>query len=77
MGSPTNGFAEAIGDDDASLRAFITKMAEFDKKFCEMMARGVDFTIRLEVNGSQGSIKHVRLFTDDIEKPFQSVPRRR
>ena len=66
---PTNGFVEALKDEDESLKLFIKKMAQFDKQFCELMAGGSDFTLRLEVHGNKGSVLHVRCYTDDTERP--------
>ena len=68
MAGPTNGFFEAIKDEQ-SLTLFIRKMKEFDSVFCEQMYKGSDFTIRLEVRGNKGELLHVRMYMDDIERP--------
>lgn len=67
--NPTNGFIEALKNDNESLLLFIKKMAQFDKMFCDMMAGGADFTIRLEIRGNKGEVLHIRAYTDDIERP--------
>lgn len=66
--SKTNGFHEAIGHEE-SLEIFLRKMQEFDRAFCDAMASGTDFTIRLEVHGNRGEVLHVRLYKDDREQP--------
>ena len=68
MSSPTNGFASAIQDNE-SLVVFVRKMKEFDKAFCDSMAKGDDFTIRLEIRGNKGELLHGRLYIDVIDRP--------
>lgn len=66
--SATNGFQEAI-KTPASLVAFLSKMKAFDKAFCDLMASGEDFNIRLEIRGMKGEVIHCRLSTDSTERP--------
>jgi hypothetical protein len=70
----TNGFHRAI-EDNESLSLVLRKIAEFDSKFCELMAKGSEFTIRLEVRGNVGEIVHVRVNADDLSKPRGSLGR--
>lgn len=67
--NPTNGFAKALEDDNESLVLVMKKFAEFDKMFCEMMAKGSDFTLRLEIRGNAHKVLHVRAYSDNIERP--------
>lgn len=55
--------------DDKSLAIFLRNMAKFDRHFCEMMATGVDFTIRLEVQGEKGKLSHCRVYSDGFDRP--------
>ena len=64
----TNGFQEVI-KDNASLVLFVKKLGQFDKMFCDLMATGVDYNIRLEVRGDKGEIIHVRIMSDDCSRP--------
>ena len=68
MSSPTNGFSDAI-KDEASLKLFLRKMAEFDAAFCEHMFKGSDYTIRIEVRGNKSEVLHVRTTVDAIDRP--------
>ena len=68
----TNGFNI---NDDESLKLVLKKMAEFDKKFCELILKRTDFTLRLEVRGNAGEIVHVRLNADDVARPKGSQSR--
>lgn len=55
--------------DDRSLATFLRNMSKFDRKFCEAMADGVDFTLRLEVHGNKGEIIHCRVQDDGFDRP--------
>lgn len=54
---------------DNSLVIFVEKMTKFDKLFCDMMADGVEFTLRLEVRGKAGRLEQTRVFLDDVGRP--------
>ena len=41
----------------------------FDRKFCDVMAGGEEFTIRLEVRGDKGKVVHCRVYNDEIGRP--------
>ena len=62
-------------NDDESLKLVLKKIAEFDKKFCELMFKMTDFTVRLEIRGNAGEIIHVRLNADDVARPKGSQSR--
>lgn len=62
------GFQEALLGDDKSLKVFLGKMKAFDTAFCDFMAKGTDFTLRLELRGNKGVLLHTRLYSDDIER---------
>lgn len=63
-----NDYREALKDDE-SLATFLKAMRSFDKRFCEMMTEGTDFTLRLEVHGNSGELLHVRVNSDGFERP--------
>lgn len=64
---PTN-YRQALPDDQ-SLAVFLRKMAEFDKAFCDAMARGDDYTLRLEIRGNCGELIHARVHNDSFARP--------
>ena len=63
-----NGYREALQDDE-SLAAFLKAMGQFDRRFCEAMTEGTDYTIRLEVHGCKGELIHARVVADGFERP--------
>jgi hypothetical protein len=54
-----------------SLSRFLRKMSQFDKAFCDAMASGEDFTLKLEVHGCNGKLIHARVVTDGFDRPSQ------
>ncbi len=56
-----------------SLAVFLRQMKKFDRKFCDMMAGGDDFTLRLEVRGSKGELVHCRVSEDAYDRPSGAV----
>jgi len=44
-------------------------MQRFDQHFCDLMAAGVDFNLRLEVHGNKGELIHCRVYHDGFERP--------
>jgi len=50
-------------------------MSKFDRHFCDLMAAGVDFTLRLEIHGNCGAMLHCRVYNDGFERP-KGVERR-
>ena len=63
------GYRKAFGRDDESLAIFLRAMAKFDRQFCELMAAGVDFTLRMEIHGNCGEMIHCRVYSDGFERP--------
>ena len=55
--------------DDASLADFLSAMSDFDRAFCDSLASGADFTIKLEVHGNAGSLIHARISADSFRRP--------
>ena len=55
--------------DDASLADFLSAMRDFDRAFCDSMASGADFTIKLEVHGNTGILLHARMSSDSFRRP--------
>ena len=55
--------------DDASLADFLSAMRDFDRAFCDSMASGADFTIKLEVHGCKGEMIHARMSSDSFRRP--------
>lgn len=55
--------------DDASLADFLSAMKDFDRAFCDSMASGADFTIKLEVHGCAGTLLHARMSSDSFRRP--------
>jgi hypothetical protein len=66
--SDENSYRDALKDDE-SLAIFLRNMKDFDGRFCELMASGREFTLRLEVHGSKGKMIHCRVDSDSFERP--------
>ena len=65
----TDNYKEAFGKNDESLAIFLRGMAKFDREFCNLMANGEQFTLRLEINGNKGEMIHCRVQVDGTERP--------
>jgi hypothetical protein len=63
-----DGLSEIL-KDEKSLEEFIEAMKDFNQAFCDAMAGGVDFTIKLEVHGDQGIMLHARVLGDRWRRP--------
>jgi len=61
-----NGYRKILKDKQ-SLAIFLRGMAEFDKDFCELMASGVEFTLRLDIRGASQELVHCRVNRDRVE----------
>ncbi len=57
---------------DESLGVFIEGMKEFDQAFCDLMASGTDFTLRLEVRGNTHKLLHCRTYQESIRRPREA-----
>ena len=55
--------------DDYSLALFLEALKQFDQDFCDMMTKGKDFTLRLEVRGNCGEVIHGRVSRDYFDRP--------
>lgn len=69
MSVADTGYRKVLQDDE-SLAVFMRNMAKFDRYFCELMATGVDFNIRLEVHGDEGKLRHCRVLSDGFDRPI-------
>ncbi len=68
MSEISSGYKEVLGISE-SLAIFIRQMSSFDRRFCELMNAGNDFTIKLEIHGNNGQMIHCRVLTDGFERP--------
>lgn len=73
-GDRVDKFSDVITSDN-SLELFLAKLMEFEQSFCRLMVKGGQFTIKIEVHGNVQEIIHVRLYTDEMEKPKKSQQR--
>ncbi len=64
----SDDFRLAFGEDDESLAVFLRAMSKFDRYFCEVMAAGVDFTLKMEVHGNAGQLLHARVHNDSFDR---------
>lgn len=55
--------------DDQSLEIFMRNMEDFDQYFCELMSKGVDFTLKMEVRGNKGELIHVKVDPLRFDRP--------
>ena len=62
-------YEDAFQDDNESLAIFLRNMKKLDQYFCDHMASGVDFTLRLELHGNKGVMLHCRVYNDGFERP--------
>ncbi len=60
---------EEIIRDNESLGLFMASLSEFDQFFCDRMATGDDFTIKLEVHGCKGELIHSRVENLGFKRP--------
>lgn len=52
-----------------SLSHFLSAMKDFDRAFCDSMASGADFTLKLEIHGDKGKMLHARVASDVFRRP--------
>jgi len=64
----SDGYRKALQDDE-SLGTFLKALSRFDREFCNLMAEGTDFTIKLEIHGNNGELIHARVNSDGFERP--------
>ena len=66
--SSVEQYRQTIENDEA-LTLFMASVGEFDRAFCDSMASGEEFTIKLEVHGNRGELIHVRVQDDAFRRP--------
>jgi hypothetical protein len=69
-----NKFQDAFGDDE-SLAVFLRQIKRFEEQFCEVMASGIEFTLRMEIHGNKCGLLHARVQNDSFDRP-RDVPKR-
>lgn len=62
------GYREILPEDE-ELKTFVAQLSEFNRAFCDHVATGEEFTLRIEVHGNQGSLIHCRVYSDRIVRP--------
>jgi len=60
--------AEVLTDQE-SLKEFIAAMKDFNQAFCDAMADGVDFSIKLEAHGNCGELIHAKVDANRWRRP--------
>ena len=68
MSESNTDYAKLLGSG-AGLMEFLDALGKFDKDFCEAMAKGHDYTIRIEVHGNKGKLLHARCQSDSFRRP--------
>jgi len=66
---PENQVIRALKHNDESLKEFLAALQDFNQMFCDAIADGIDFTIKLEVRGNVGEMLHARVYTDRWRRP--------
>ena len=64
----TSQYKDVINGDE-SLSLFLATLADFDRRFCDSMVDGRDFTLKLEIHGNKGELLHCRVLSDDFRRP--------
>lgn len=60
---------KVLKEDSSSLDILIRQMAKFDKAFCDNMAAGTDFVLKLEIKGDKGKMVHCRADSIVFDRP--------
>ena len=68
LASSQSNYRSVLKDAD-SLEIFLRNMADFDRYFCELMAKGRDFTLKMEVHGNKGELIHVKVDPLSFDRP--------
>jgi len=75
MTDKTRDYKKAIGEHrNWMIRLFEKAMGDFQQAFCDSMAKGTDFTIKLEARGNSREVIHYRVLTDDFYRP-EALPK--
>jgi hypothetical protein len=69
-------YEKAFGGDNESLAVFLRQIEKFNQAFCDAMANGMDYTLKLEVHGNKGCLIHCRVSNDAFDRPGTG-PRKR
>ena len=64
-------YRSVLGNGE-SLSHFLSAMRDFDKGFCDAMASGADFTLKLEIHGNSGKMLHARVTSDVFRRPAKN-----
>ena len=55
--------------DNVSVARLMKNLRIFQRKFCDGMVEGLDFTLKLEVRGTNGKLGRVRVLDDSFDHP--------
>lgn len=69
--SDQSDYRSFLGNGE-SLSHFLAAMRDFDKSFCDSMASGADFTLKLEIHGDSGKMLHARVSSDVFRRPTKN-----
>jgi hypothetical protein len=69
--SDQSDFRSVLGNGE-SLAHFLSAMKDFDSAFCDAMAGGSDFTLKLEIHGNAGKMLHARVQSDVFRRPTKN-----
>lgn len=78
--SKESGRATEIGDvlPNESLMKFLAALKQFERKFCDSLVSGTQFSLQLEVRGDQGVVIHIKNRVEDlthVESPPTACPK--
>jgi len=65
--SELSHWRELLKNDD-DLARFMRSMQKFDHLFCDLMNKGSEYTLRLEIKGRKGRLLHCRVGTDEFDR---------
>jgi hypothetical protein len=60
---------KSVINGDESLAYFMRAMADFERKFCDEMTSGTDYTLVMEIRGNSGELLHCRVKSDNFRRP--------
>jgi hypothetical protein len=59
-----------VFSDEESLKILLANLRKFEREFCTMMYEGADFTVKMEVRGSNGEMELCKVSTDTFSRPL-------
>ena len=71
-----DNYQKTFAGDSESLDLFMGALAKFDRRFCEAMHTGVDFTLKMEIHGNDGQLLHARVLDDSFSRPKGKVEKK-